>query len=229
MTDTGTDQTTIQYVRPGTWQASAGIPGIDALHTYVNEGVNDPVGPPLGMPRGEPSPPDGPTAELSTVGPSAGTLHAPPQNDGPWWRRRNASNIHADEVGNGVGERNVTLDDNPPVGIRARDPRNTPVPENRITQQLGPLNMAYLNRTEAARDMRHASRFNPDPGRSFAFTPSLRPSPASLGDGIGFRRFRTTQRVSPAPLDQTIVSQDQSDTSTGSVLGVGSQLMQRWW
>lgn len=228
MTDTGTDQTNIQYVRPGTWQASAGIPGIDARHTFVNEGVNDPQGPPLGMPRGEPSPPDGPTAELSTVGPSAGGFHAPPQNDGKWWKRRNASNVHADEVGNGP-DRNVTLDDSPPVDVRARDPRQRPVPENRITQQLGPMNMAYLNREPTARDMRHASRFVDPGGRSFAYTPSLRPSPASLGDGIGFQRFRTTQRVSPAPLDQTIASQDQSDTSTGSVLGVGSQLMQRWW
>lgn len=228
MTDSGTDQTTIQYVRPGTWQASAGIPGIDATHSYVKRGVGEPVGPPLGMPRGEPSPPDGPTAELSTVGPSAGGISPPPQNDGKWWKRRNASRVHADQVANGP-DWNVTLDDAPPVDVRARDPRQTPVPENRITQMMGPMNLAYLNREPTARDMRHASRFVDPGGRSFAYTPSLRPSPASLGDGIGFQRFRTTLRVSPAPLDQTIVSKDQSDTSTGSVLGVGSQLMQRWW
>jgi hypothetical protein len=155
-------------------------------------------------------------------------MHAPPQNDGVWWRRRNASNIHADEMGNGP-DQNVTLDDNPPVDLRHRDPRNTPVPENRITQRLGPMNLAYLNREPAATDMRHARRFNPDPGRTFAYTPSLRPSPMALGDGIGFQRFRTTQRVSPAPLDQVVVSQDQSNTATISVLGVGSQLMQKWW
>lgn len=228
MTDTGTDQTSIEYVRPGAWQASAGIPGIDARHTYVNEYMSDPVGPPIGMPRGEPSPPDGPTAELSTVGPSAGGMHAPPQNDNRWWWRRNASRIQADRVANG-SDWEVNQDDTPPVGQRPRDPRTVPVPQNRITQFMGPMNMAYLNRTGAARDMRHATRFV-DPGaRTFAFTPSLRPSPMALGDGQGFQRFRTTQRVSPAPLDQTIVSKDQSDTSTGSVLGVGSQLMQRWW
>jgi hypothetical protein len=91
------------------------------------------------------------------------------------------------------------------------------------------MNLSYLNRSDTATDMRHAKRFNPDPGTNFAFTPSLRPSPMAMGDGIGVQRFRTMQRINPAPLDQTIVSTDQSDTATSSVLGVGGQLDQRWW
>lgn len=228
MTDTSTDQTSIQYVRPGQWQpSSARVPGIDALHSYQKEGVNDPAGPPLGNPRGGPAPADGPTAELPTIGPSAGGFNAPPQNDRKWWQRRNKSTIVLDQVANG-DEWEVTQDTPQPDTMRPRDPRNTPIPLNRITQRMGPLNLAFLNRTVAARDMRHASRFNPDPGTNFAFTPSLRPSPMALGDGIGFNRFRTTQRISPAPLDQTIASEDQSNTRVESVFSMAAGL-QKWW
>lgn len=227
-TNSGTDQTSIQYVRPGTWQASAGIAGIDEHHTYVNEYVSDPFGPPLGNPRGGPAPADGPTAEIPTVGPSAGGMHAPPQNDYAYWQNRNASAQYFDDIGNGA-DWNTTLDEPQPDTLRPLDPRRYPIPTNRITQTMSPMNLAYLNRNPTSVDMRHAKRFNPNPGTNFAFTPSLRPSPMSLGDGNGVQRFRTTQRVSPAPLDQTIHSEDQSDTRTGSVLSVGGQLTQKWW
>lgn len=225
----GTDQTSITYVRPGEWQPSAAmIPGIDARHTFANQGINDPEGPPLGLPQGGPSDPDSATARIDTRGPSAGGFHAPPQNDRKWWRRRNASQVNLDTVGDG-SEWEFTADLPQVDTEKPRDPRNAPIPVDRWTGRTGPVLMAFLNRTFAARDMRHASRFNPNPGTNFAFTPSLRPSPAALGDGNGFRRFRTTQRLSPAPLDQVIVSHDQSDSTPGTVLGNGGQLSQRWW
>jgi hypothetical protein len=72
-------------------------------------------------------------------------------------------------------------------------------------------------------------RFALNQGNSFAFTPSLRPSVMAMGDGMpNIPRFRTTQRVSPVPLDQQIVSDDQQAKS-GYVLATGGALSQRWW
>lgn len=219
---------TIQYVRPVAWSPSPGIPGIDAHHTFVNEGVTNPGdGPPLGNPRGGPSQPDGAVANIPTPGPSAGGFHAPAQNDGAWWQRRNRSSNTFDEFQGESGT--VTQPVAQPNTQRPRDPRTTPVPVDRWTATHGPVNQYFYTRNPGVKDMTGMKRFHPNPGTNFAFTPSLRPSAGALGDGRGTTRFRTTQRETPAPLDNQIVSNDQLSAQSGPILSMGSSLSQRWW
>jgi hypothetical protein len=217
MASAGTDQTDITYVRPGTWQASAAnVPGIDALHSFAED------------PRLPQGPPDSSPGRIPTRGPSAvKDTKAPPQNARRWWQRKNASNIELDQQGNGP-DWTVTISEDQHDTQKAPDPRWKAQVAPRWTARTGPVGVAYLNRISERG--RGARRFVDNGGANFAFTPSLRPSPMSLGDGRpNIPRFRPTQRVSPASLDQQIVSQDQTNTESGGVLASGGTLSQRWW
>lgn len=216
-----TDQTDITYVRPGTegnsWQASAGIPGIDAKHTFIDPGKKPDQGP------------DTTPGSIPTRGPSAVTK-APAQNSRSWWQWRNRSRIALDEAGNNSGGQwSATVDEPQNNTQKPIDPRKVAIPMERWTGRTGPVLMALMHRVSEGQ-MAGVDRFNPNPGTNFAFTPSQRPSPMAFGDGRpNVPRFRTTQRVMPAPLDQQIVSDDQSGTVSGGVLGMGGTLSQRWW
>lgn len=219
MPDTRTDQTDVTYVRPGTWNASSGIPGIDKLHSFA-EPVREKLGPPDSSP-----------GRIPTVGPSAvNETKAPAQNSRRWWWKRNAGQIILDNQ-NGS---DWNTEDGTPVPQtdtqRPRDPRTVALTAPRWTATRGPVAQAFMHR-DTEHNMTGERRFVDPAGASFAFTPSLRPSPMAFGDGLpNVPRFRTTQRISPVPLDQQIVSQDQQAIS-GPVLAMsdGSALGQRWW
>jgi len=216
MADTGTDQTDITYVRPGTWNASSGIPGIDALHSFAED------------PRLPQGPPDSSPGRIATVGPSAvKETKAPPQNSRRWWLKRNRSNVMLDVVGNG-SEWNVTINEDQVDTQKAPDPRWKAQVAPRWTARTGPVGVAYFHRTTDR--VGGARRFQETGGTNFAFTPSLRPSPMAMGDGRpNAPRFRPTQRVSPVSLDQQIVSADQRNTESAGVLSMGGTLSQKWW
>lgn len=217
MPDARTDQTDISYVRPGTWEASPGIPGIDQLHTFA-----DPPRKPLG-------PPDNSPGSIPTVGPSAvGQTKAPAQNSRKWWWKRNAGQIQLDNQ-NGIDWTTEQGTEEPQEDTqRPRDPRTVALRAPRWTATRGPVSQAFMHRN-TEHNMSGERRFVDVAGASFAFSPTLRPSPMAFGDGLpNIPRFRTTQRISPVPLDQQIVSEDQQVVS-GPVLPVGGNLSQRWW
>lgn len=209
----------VTYVRPGSWEASPGIPGIDVHHTFAN-----PARQPLG-------PPDESPASIDTVGPSAlNQTKAPAQNSRAWWNKRNAGQFFLDNQ-NGSKWGEVEGEPQPQNDTqRPQDPRTYPLTAPRWTATRGPVTTAYLNR-ESEHNMTGERRFVDVLGASFAFTPSLRPSPMAFGDGLpNIPRFRTTQRVSPVPLDQQIVSDDQQARS-GYVLATGGSDLSsgRYW
>lgn len=216
-----TDQTDITYVRPGSWEASPGIPGIDARHQFAKPSPW-PLQPAEDNPGSIGNPVNGPSALADTK--------APAQNSRYWWNRRNASqfvldNQNGDKWGVVEGEPQPQNDTQRPL-----DFRTFPLVAPRWTATRGPVTTAYLNR-ESEHNMTGERRFVDVLGASFAFTPTLRPSPMAYGDGLpNVPRFRTTQRISPAPLDQQIVSQDQQAES-GFVLATGGTNLQnsRWW
>lgn len=219
---TGTDQTNpVTYTRPGVWQASSpGVAGIDQVHNFAS-----PAREPL-LPASNPPGVDG-----AMGGPSAvADTKAPAQNSRRWWQKRNSSEFQLDVNANGPEAYNTTVPqpqaDALGWGPRSANPWVKPVANPRWTGNEGPQNVEYSH-VPASGNFR-ARRFEDHGGATYAFTPSLRPSPAALGDGRGFARFRPTQRVSPVPLDQQIVSEDQQSRS-GPVLSSGGTLSQRWW
>jgi len=212
-----TDQTDITYVRPGSWAASPGIPGIDNRHQFATPA------------REQLGPPDHSPGSIDTVGPSAvNQTKAPPQNSGAWWHRRNFGQFFLDRM-NGTNWGAVKGEPQPQNNTqRPLDPRTYPLVAPRWTATTGPVTTAYLQR-DSEHNMTGERRFADVLGASFAFTPSLRPSPMAFGDGLpNIPRFRTTQRTAPVPLDQQIVSDDQQARS-GYVLATGGTLNQRWW
>lgn len=213
-----TDQTDpVTYTRPGTWAASAGIPGIDQLHSFAA----DPR-----LPQGQP---DHSPSQIPTRGPSSDPK-APAIFSQPWWQHKASGEIDLDVRGNDDGGQwDATVQEPQATSTqRPLDPRTYPIPAPRWTAKTGPVSVHYMHRLSEGQ-MAGVDRFVDGNGAAAAFTPSLRPSPMAMGDGIGFQRFRTTQRVSPLPLDQQIVSQDQSGTVSGGVLQSGGILNQRWW
>lgn len=219
----------IAYAAPArNWSPSPGIAGIDQHHTFARPGMKDPgVGIPLGNPTGGPSTPDSAVASIPAPGPSAGGFVPPPQNDAPWWMKRNQSSNQFDEFQGEDGK--VTTPIAQHNTLRTRDPRTAPIPVERWTARQGPVAQYLYTRNPLVRDMTGMKRFHPDPGTTFAYTPSLRPSPAALGDGRGSQRFRTTQREVPSSLDSQIVSNDQLGMKSGPVLPMGGTLSQRWF
>lgn len=212
----GTDQTDITYVRPGSWEASPGIPGIDYRHQFAT-----PAREPLG-------PPDESPGNVDERGPSAlNDTKAPAQNSRAWWFKHNAGQFLLDNL-NGSNWGPVEGVPEPQNDTqRPLDPRTYPLTAPRWTATRGPVTTAYLNRV-SEHNLTGERRFVDTLGASFAFTPTLRPNPMAFGDGLpNVPRFRTTQRISPQPLDMQIVSQDQT-AEPGSVFATGSGL-KSWW
>lgn len=215
-----TDQTDITYVRPGSWEASPGIPGIDYRHQFATPA------------RDVKQPPDAtPGANVAITGPSAvNDTKAPAQNSRPWWWKRNASQFLLDNQ-NGANWGEVTGEPQPQNDTqRPLDYRTFPLVAPRWTAMRGPVTTAYLNRL-SEHNMTGERRFADVVGASFAYTATLRPNPMQFGDGLpNIPRFRTTQRTTPMPTDQQIVSQDQQAES-GYVLATGGTDLtaMRWW
>lgn len=209
----------VTYVRPGSWEASVGVPGIDQHHTFADPGPHS-----LGQPDESPG-------SIDTVGPSAvNDTKAPAQNSRAWWFHHNAGqflldNQNGDKWGDVEGEPQPQNDTQ-----RPKDFRTYSLVAPRWTATRGPVTTGWINR-ESEHNMTGERLFVDPKGASFAYTPTLRPSPMAFGDGLpNIPRFRTTQRVSPVPLDQQIVSDDQQARS-GYVLATGPTDLSstRWW
>lgn len=227
---TGLDQTNpVTYTRPGTWQASVGIAGIDATHTFVDPGPENRVDP------SSTAPPIAPGLTGMDGGPDAlKDTKAPAMWSRAWWQNRNKSSIQlenslsqngGDPYNNTVRQdQTYMLGDSPKV----QNPSVVPIPNPRWTGNQGPQNVEYSQHVDDVN--RRPTRFVDTGGAAVAFSPSLRPSPMAMGDGRpNIPRFRPTQRVAPVPLDQQIVSQDQTNTNSSGVLSLGGTLSQRWW
>ncbi len=186
-----------------TWQASAGLPGIDALHSFASN------------PRQLEAIPETTPTELPQRGPWYNSRAPIPA--GEYWRDRYASIIPG-----------ITFSDTITTGEEIPqhptetydDPREKYIPVDRWTAKTTPS----FYRFTRPFGQKLAHRFD---GSHASMATQPRFGPMAFGDGRGIHRARNTQRNIPTPLDQQIIVEADQPSQT-EVLARGSSLVQ-WW
>lgn len=205
----------VQTVRqkPKNWSASVGFPGVDAHHSYAKPVRNL-----------EPAPAISPLPLLPVPGPWMDSRQDADSSNKEYWQNRNASQMQEEKR---IVQNDVSVD-NPQTPVkRMINARENFVPVDRTNAHRGPLMSLMMRPPFQWRNMR---RFTGNMG-GFQYTPTLHPGVEQFGDGQGRKRFRTTQRVTPAPMEQRIVStvdQQGSPTQIMRKVSAGNQLL-KWW
>jgi len=206
----------------GVWDASIAIEGIDAHHTFATERrLTAPFGPDS-MTDNQPSI-GGYDYEKSVAGPYNLLYDGNQRDQKEYWQDRQGEKVRAyqfeqyapPDMVSGTGD--IT---------RPRDPREFSIPtDDRPTLHQGP-DMASMVRTGPWLFGRfRESRFNGSHA-SYAFTPSLRPSPMQYGTGVGGKRFRPTQRQTPDPMVSQYTTAEVQGQAT-DIFASGS--MPQYW
>ena len=209
----------------GSWDAAIAIAGIDAHHTFQTERrMTAPFGPDS-MTDNQQSI-GGWSDEIPTPGPYNLLYDGNRRDSKAYWQERYGEKVRAYDAedyapGNGdlrSGTGDIT---------RPRDPREFSIPtDDRPTLHGEGRNLGYMVRTgpwgfgqfrEERFDGSHSS---------YAFTPSLRPSPMQYGDGVGAKRFRTTQRTTPDPMQSQYVTSEVQNVPV-NIFAYGS--MPQYW
>ncbi len=206
----------------GTWSPSAGLEGIDALHSYVTDRrVTAPFGP------------SSATDQQGFIGgtedsiPTRGPSHTRQGRQAVDPKGRDQS-VNQARVDNYRMEQNQTVE-NLASGYgditRPRDPRNFSIPVERPTAHEGPT-MGYTQRTGPQLWGRFRSAVFDGNHASFAFPSTFRPI-GQQGDGQGRKRFRPTTRVTPQPLASQITNTEMGDNGSGIIFQRGS--IPKYW
>lgn len=206
----------------GSWDASIAISGIDAHHSFATERrLTAPFGPDS-MTDNQQSI-GGWSDEIPTPGPYELLYDGNRRDQKAYWQERQGEKVRA------YGDENFTGEDlKSGTGdiTRPRDARQFSIPtDDRPTLHQGP-DMNYMVRQGAwGFGNFRENRFN-GTHSSYAFTPSLRPSPLQYGDGVGSKRFRTTQRTTPDPMQSQYVTSEVQDVPV-NIFAYGT--MPQYW
>lgn len=206
----------------GAWDAAIALEGIDAHHSFATERrATAPYGPDAATDnQGDIG---GYASEIPSPGPYNLLYEGHNRDSKAYWQERFGEKVRAFDAETYGGEdlRAGTGDI-----TRPRDPRNFSIPtDDRQTLHMGP-DMGYMVRSGPwSFGLFRENRFDGSHA-SYAFTPTQRPSPMQLGDGVGAKRFRPTVRQTPEAMQAQFTTQELQDNPV-NVFAYGS--MPQYW
>jgi hypothetical protein len=207
----------------GHWVPSAGLEGIDALHSFVTDRrVTAPYGPSSATDNqgfiG------GTQDAIPTKGPANLQRQGEATHPEEYDQSRKASEVDAyrmqsdfgiSDLVNGYGDT-----------TRPRDARNYSVQTERPTAHTGPT-MGYSVRRGPQLWGRFRDAFFSGDHASFAFPSTFRPAPNATGTGQGRKRFRPTSYAKPEPLASQITNTELGSNGAGVIFN-NSQIPRYW-